>query len=94
MRRASRCLARCVRCRLLARCGSSTSTAAVNRVGNGTVKTVHVQGSVYMLVGAGANIVVQVGDDGVLVVDTGAAGMTDNMLAAIRQLSKRTSAGS
>ena len=53
------------------------------------VTTVHVQGSVYMLVGAGANIAVQVGDDGVLVVDTGLASMTSKVVAAIRQLSKR-----
>ena len=31
------------------------------------------KGNVYMLVGAGANIAVQIGDEGVLVVDTGAA---------------------
>ena len=35
------------------------------------IETFHVQGNVYMLVGAGANIAVQIGDDGVLVVDTG-----------------------
>ena len=37
----------------------------------GDVKAVHVQGNVHMIVGAGPNIVVQVGEDGVLVVDTG-----------------------
>src|SRR5512145_3163578 len=37
------------------------------------IETVHVQGNVYMLVGAGANIAVQVGDEGVVVVDTGVA---------------------
>ena len=36
---------------------------------NGDIKTVHVSGGVYMLVGGGANIVVQVGNEGVLVVD-------------------------
>jgi glyoxylase-like metal-dependent hydrolase (beta-lactamase superfamily II) len=49
----------------------------------GEVKAVHVQGNVHMIVGAGANIAVQVGDDGILVVDTGAAGMSDEVLAAI-----------
>ncbi len=53
------------------------------------LKTIHVQGSVYMIVGAGANIAVQVGDDGVLVVDTGSAGVTDRVIAEIRKLSKR-----
>ena len=38
-----------------------------------------------MIVGAGANIAVQVGEDGVLVVDTGAAA-TDKVLAAIKDL--------
>ena len=37
-----------------------------------------------MIVGAGANIAAQVGDDGVLVVDTGAAGQSDKVLAAIK----------
>lgn len=56
---------------------------------NGPVKTVHVSGGVYMLIGGGANVVVSVGDEGVLVVDTGAAAATDNILAAIRGLSKK-----
>jgi len=48
-----------------------------------------VQGRVYMLVGAGANITVQVGDDGILLVDTGAAQMSDRVLAAIRTISDK-----
>ena len=51
------------------------------------IETYHVQGHVYMLIGAGANIAVQVGDDGVLVVDTGSAATRDAVLAAIRRLS-------
>jgi glyoxylase-like metal-dependent hydrolase (beta-lactamase superfamily II) len=57
--------------------------------GVGDLKTVLVQGSVYMIVGAGANIAVQVGDNGVFVVDTGAAAYTDQVLAAIQALSKK-----
>ena len=48
-----------------------------------------VQGRVYMLVGAGANITVQVGEDGILLVDTGLATMSDKVLAAIRSLSDK-----
>jgi len=48
-----------------------------------------VQGNVYMLVGAGGNITVQVGDDGVLLVDTGLAGTSDKVYAAIRTLSTK-----
>jgi cyclase len=59
------------------------------RGGSGTdLKTVRVQGSVYMIVGGGANVAVQVGDSGVLVVDTGAASKTEELLTAIRDLSK------
>jgi cyclase len=54
----------------------------------GDVQTFHVQGNVHMLTGAGANIAVQVGDDGVLLVDTGAAAMSDKVLAAVRRLSQ------
>ncbi len=46
-----------------------------------------VQGNVYMLVGAGGNITVQIGDDGVLLVDAGLAGTSDKVYAAIRTLS-------
>ena len=56
------------------------------RLPPGEVATVHVQGNVHMIVGAGANIAVQVGEDGVLVVDPGAAGTSDKVLAAIRPL--------
>ena len=62
----------------------------VKQVGaNGDIKTVHVSGGVYLLAGGGANIIVQVGSEGVLLVDTGAASMTDKILAAIRELSKK-----
>jgi glyoxylase-like metal-dependent hydrolase (beta-lactamase superfamily II) len=44
---------------------------------------------VYLLVGAGANTTVQVGDDGVLVVDTKLAGASDRLLAAIAELSPK-----
>jgi cyclase len=51
------------------------------------IETYHVQGNVYMLIGAGANVAVQTGGDGVLVVDTGAAATRTQVLAAIRRLS-------
>ncbi|MBI2185999.1 MAG: MBL fold metallo-hydrolase [Acidobacteria bacterium] len=55
----------------------------------GEIEVLPVQGNVYMLVGAGANITVQAGDEGVLVVDTGVAQMSEAVLAAIRRLSTR-----
>ena len=54
----------------------------------GSIEVLPVQGSVYLLAGGGSNVVVQVGDDAVLVVDTNTAEMGDKMLAAIRSISK------
>lgn len=53
------------------------------------IETVHVQGNVYMLVGAGANVAVQIGDEGVVVVDTGVATTREKVLTAIRKLSAK-----
>jgi glyoxylase-like metal-dependent hydrolase (beta-lactamase superfamily II) len=58
-------------------------------VAPGEVKAVHVQGNVHMIVGAGANIAVQVGDDGVLVVDTGEAAASEKVLAAIQEIAPK-----
>ena len=51
--------------------------------------TLHVQGNVYMLVGAGGNITVQIGEDGVLLVDTGSTQATSQVVAAIRVLTDK-----
>jgi cyclase len=52
------------------------------------IQILSVQGNVYMLVGAGSNITVQTGNDGVLIVDAQYAPLSENILAAIRTLSK------
>lgn len=56
---------------------------------NVEIKVLPVQGNIYMLVGAGGNITLSVGDEGVLVVDTQYAPLADKILAAIRGLSKK-----
>jgi cyclase len=53
------------------------------------VHLLKVQGNIYMLVGAGGNITLQVGDEGVLLVDTGLPQMSDKVLAAIRGLTDK-----
>jgi cyclase len=53
------------------------------------VQTLKVQGNVYLLAGAGGNIAVQVGDQGVLLVDTGYDQMSAKILAAIRKISDK-----
>jgi glyoxylase-like metal-dependent hydrolase (beta-lactamase superfamily II) len=50
--------------------------------------TLHVQGNVYMIVGDGGNVSVQVGSDGVLLVDSGLAQNADRLIAEVRKLSK------
>lgn len=49
----------------------------------------HVQGSVYILVGPDANLAVQVGSDGVLVVDSYKPGMAEQVVAAVRTVSDK-----
>src|SRR5262249_2099044 len=46
-------------------------------------------GLVYMIVGAGGNITLQIGDEGVLLVDTGRRGVTDDVLKAIRTITDK-----
>src|SRR5262245_54056504 len=53
------------------------------------IQTLKVQGNIYLLAGAGANIAVQAGDDGVLIVDSGFEKMSDKVLATIRKLSNK-----
>jgi len=51
------------------------------------VRVLKAQGNIYMLTGAGGNVTIQAGNDGVLVVDTQYAQMSEKLLAAIRTIS-------
>jgi cyclase len=55
----------------------------------GDLTTIHVQGNVYMLHGLGGNVAVQIGDTGVLVVNTGLQQNASKLIAAIRKLSDK-----
>lgn len=66
-----------------------SGTPANQNPANAEVHVLPVQGKVYMLVGAGGNITMQVGDDGILLVDSGLAAMSDKVLAAIRTVSDK-----
>jgi glyoxylase-like metal-dependent hydrolase (beta-lactamase superfamily II) len=68
---------------------ASTRVAAAIPDLEDTIQVTHVQGKVYMLSGAGANITAQIGDEGVLLVDTGATGLSDKVVAALRQLTDK-----
>jgi cyclase len=71
---------------LAAACMGVTAFAQQNQ--NAEVHVWPVRDNMYMIVGAGGDITVQVGTDGVLVVDSGLANMSDKVLAAIRSISK------
>lgn len=49
----------------------------------------HVQGNLHVLGGAGGNIAVQIGDDGVVLVDAGLEANADAVLAAVRRLTDK-----
>ena len=48
------------------------------------IKVLPVRGNIYVLMGAGANITLSVGLDGVLMVDSGSAAMSKEVIAAVR----------
>jgi glyoxylase-like metal-dependent hydrolase (beta-lactamase superfamily II) len=52
-----------------------------------TLEVLHVLGTVYMIAGGPSNIAVQIGSEGVLLVDSGTEAVSDQVLQAIRALS-------
>jgi len=78
-----------------ARAGQDVDRDAGRR--ENAIGSLHVQGNVWMIFGAGGNITVQTGSgsaagpgagEGVLLVDTGRANMTNDVLAEIRRISQ------
>lgn len=65
--------------------GSAAALQNQNSAG-GQINVLPVRGNIYMLVGAGGNVTASVGRDGVLLVDTGTAQMSDKLIAAYKQL--------
>src|SRR5437867_35670 len=66
--------------------GESAPAQQNQNRGDGEVHVLPVQGNIYMLLGAGANITASVGFDGTMLVDTGSDQMTEKVLAAVKQL--------
>jgi len=67
----------------------NSQSAQAPRSQSDSIEVLPVQGNVHLIAGAGGNIAVQIGDDGVLLVDSGAAEMSAQVLSAIRRLSDR-----
>jgi glyoxylase-like metal-dependent hydrolase (beta-lactamase superfamily II) len=57
---------------------------------DGEVHVLPVQGNIYMLIADGANITVSVGSQGLMLVNSGAAAMSDKLLAAMSDLARHT----
>ena len=62
---------------------------SVPTVTRGKVEVFPVRDKVHMLAGAGGNITVHTGETGILVVDAGAADMTEQVWSAIQTISRR-----
>jgi cyclase len=79
--------------------GLALSTFAVATVfgqqpnaANAKIEIVPVKGNIYLLAGAGGNIALSIGPDGVLMVDSGLANRSDQVIAAINQFSQAINA--
>jgi len=68
---------------------SKVVTELVKEIPQGELHVQRVRGDVYMISGAGGNITVSAGEDGVFMVDGGLANMTDKVLDEVKKLSKK-----
>jgi len=53
------------------------------------IEIVPIQKNVYMLVGGGANVTLQIGEEGATLVDAGSAGNAEKLVAAVRHLTRK-----
>jgi glyoxylase-like metal-dependent hydrolase (beta-lactamase superfamily II) len=67
----------------------STLSTASTLSAPSTLEILHVQGKVHMIVGDGGNVIVQAGDEGVLLIDTGLNARGADLIAAIRTISDK-----
>jgi len=56
------------------------------------LRVLPVRGNVYVIVGGGGNIVASVGKDGILLVDTGSATMSDKVVRTVQELARQVTA--
>jgi len=70
-------------------CGGVVSAQQPQNFDAVEVHSLKVRDNIYMLVGAGGNITMQVGEDGILLVDTQYAPLSKKILAEIRKISDK-----
>jgi cyclase len=66
--------------------GGRAVPARAQQPGSGDLDVVQLRQNFYVIAGAGANIAVQVGPAGAILVDTGSRQMSDRVLAAVKRL--------
>ena len=54
--------------------------------GGGTIETIEIRPRVYVIFGVGGNVVMHVGEDGVILVDSGSGTMAEQLVAEIRKV--------
>src|SRR5215831_19836345 len=67
----------------------TASTLQTATAPSASLEVLEVRPSFFVIAGAGANVGVQVGDDGVVVVDAGSAASAPAVLAAIKRISSK-----
>jgi len=72
--------------------GATRMGAQAQQRGPGDIRILPIRGNIYLLTVGGVNIAASVGKDGVLLVDSGPAVMSDAILATVRELSRRVTA--
>ncbi|MEQ1907918.1 MAG: MBL fold metallo-hydrolase [Vicinamibacterales bacterium] len=65
----------------------SPQASAQQPPSGGQLETIKIRPNVWVIFGAGGNVVVQTGADGVVVVDSGSEAMADQLLAAVQAIS-------
>ncbi len=75
--------------RIILMAAALAATALIGTAQQVNLQTLKVQGNIYLITGAGGNVIFQTGDEGILVVDTGLARTADDVLAAIRKVSDK-----
>lgn len=74
---------------LVAAIAAGGAATAQENANQPDIRIIPVRGNIYMIAGAGANITMSVGNDGVLLVDTGVGPTAERLLAAIRQFTDK-----
>jgi cyclase len=74
-------------------CGASEATMGADvqkpAESNGPLNVLEIKPNFYMIAGAGSNVTVHIGRDGVVVTDAGRAGAVEALLGAIRRLTSQ-----